>query len=120
MTREEMVDLTNFIAVVCPAQKLGRETAVAWYEVIGHLDFEVARNAVIAVKQTQAFVDPSDIIREARRTVSHKPYERNATQAATESMKRELDAAPVVPPTPEYLAAKELLDRKMRERAEDI
>lgn len=102
----------------CPQQKIGRVTAVAWYEVIGHLDFETARNAVIAVKHSQAFVDPSDIIREAERRERHHPSERTPAEAIASSSLRELDAAPAVPPTPEYLAAKREMDAKMRQRAE--
>jgi hypothetical protein len=117
-----MVDLIEFMAIICPAQKINRSSAVAWYEVIGHLDFAVARNAVIAVKHSQAFVDPSDIIREAehaQRRHAH-PSERTLAEAVTASTGRELPAASAVPPTPEYLAAKAEMDARMHERAEQV
>lgn len=114
------MDLTEFIAIACPQQKINRLTAVPWFDIIGHLDFETARNAVIAVKHSQAFVDPSDIIREAdRATRRHAhPSERTAAEAIAASSLRELPAAGAVPPTAEYLAARAELDAKMRQRAE--
>ena len=115
-----MVELVKFISVVCPQQKINRATAIPWYEIIGHLDFDAARNAVIAVKHSQAFVDPSDIVREAKRAESSKPYERTAAEAMAASSLRELAAAPAVPPTDEYLAAKRDMDEKLRLRAEQV
>jgi hypothetical protein len=117
-----MINLTEFMAIICPQQKINRSSAVAWYEVIGHLDFTVACNAVIAVKHSQAFVDPSDIIREAehaQRRHAH-PSERIPAEAVTASTGRELAAAQAVPPTDEYLAAKAEMDARMRERAEQV
>lgn len=116
MTREEMIDLVEFIAIVCPQQKINRASAVAWYEVIGDLDFEAARNAVIAVKHSQPFVDPSDIIREAHRRETSRPYERTAAEAIAESSLRELPAALAAPPNEEYQRAKRDLLVKMAAR----
>lgn len=111
MTPEEMVDLTEFIAIACPQQKINRMTPVVWFEIIGHLDFDAARNAVIAVKHSQAFVDTSDIIREAEHA-SHRrahPSERTVREAIEASTLRDLDAAPTGPPNAEYQQAKEAL-----------
>lgn len=119
MTREEMADLTEFIAICCPQQKIGRATAVAWYEVIGHLDFEAARNAVIAVKHSQAFVDPSDILAEAQRKDAAKPYDRSAAEAlAGPAELAELMAAPRRPAPPEFSDALRGLRDKIRVRTE--
>ena len=114
-----MVDLTEFIAIICPQQKINRATAIAWYEIIGNLDFDAARNAVIAVKHSQAFVDPSDIIRQvehAERRHAH-PSERTVAEALGQSTVPAIGAGRT-DPTPEYLAAKAEWDRKQRERAE--
>jgi hypothetical protein len=119
MTRAEMTDLVEFIMVACPQQKINRATAIAWFEVIGDLEFGAARNAVIAVKHSQAFVDPSDIIREVERASRRHahPSERTVAEALGQSAMRELGAA-VTPPTPEYLEAKAEMDARMAERAQ--
>lgn len=96
MTREEMTDLVRFIAVVCPQQKMPRETVIAWYEVIGHLGYEECRNAVIAVKHSQPFVDVSDIIREGGRARG-RPYDRTAPEALEMANQRALNAAGASP-----------------------
>jgi hypothetical protein len=104
-----MTDLIEFIMVACPQQKINRATAVAWYEIIGDLEFGAARNAVIAVKHSQAFVDTSDIIREvdqASRRRAH-PSERTAAEAIAASSLRELDAGPFPPPNEDYRRAKQ-------------
>lgn len=119
MTREEMVDLIDFIIVACPQQKIGRATAVPWYEIIGGLDFTAARNAVIAVKHSQAFVDVSDIAREAERARHAHPSERTVAEALGV---REVPAigAGRTDPTPEYTAAKDQMEARMRERARQV
>lgn len=104
-----MTDLIEFIMVACPQQKINRATAVAWYEIIGDLEFGAARNAVIAVKHSQAFVDTSDIIREAEqagRRHAH-PSERTVAEAIAASSLRELDAGPSMPPNEDYRRAKQ-------------
>lgn len=116
MTREEMINLVEFIAIVCPQQKINRASAVAWYEIVGDLEFGAARNAVIAVKHSQPFVDPSDIVREARRRVTSRPYERTPAEAIAESSLRELPATLAAPPNAEYRQAKQDLLVKMATR----
>lgn len=64
MTRDEMTDLVEFVAYACPQQKIGKMTTIAWYEIIGHLAFDDARAAVIAVGRRQPFIAPSEIIGE--------------------------------------------------------
>ena len=124
MTREEMIDLIDFIIVACPQQKIGRATAVPWFEIIGDLDFTAARNAVISVKHSQAFVDVSDIATEVKRARAigqdpeRHPSARPAREAMAASALRGLEAGSGTEPTPEYLQAKVEWDRKQRERAQ--
>ncbi len=104
----------RFIKAVSPAQAIDEWTPNFWHDIIGHLAFDEARNAVIAVKHSQTFVDPSDIIREAERA-QHKhahPSERTVREAIEASTMRELAAGPASPPNADYLRAKqELLDK---------
>jgi hypothetical protein len=98
MTREEMTELMQFIAAVCPQQRIDRLTAVTWYEVIGELEFADARNAVVALKHSQAFIDVSDIVREATRPAKAHPSDRTVASALAAANLRELTAAPVMAP----------------------
>jgi hypothetical protein len=113
-----MIDLVEFIAVICPQQKINRATAVPWFEIIGHLPFTTARNAVLAVKHSQAFVDVSDILAEARRTESSRPYDRTAAEAIGAANYPELPPAGAAPPNEDYQRAKDEMDAKFRARAE--
>lgn len=115
MTREEMVDLIQFITVICPQQKIDRATAIAWYDVIGDLKFTEARNAVIAVKHSQAFVDASDITREARRARQH-PSDKPAADALLGANRREIDPAGGTPATESFLTAKAEMLKRMEAR----
>lgn len=116
MTREEMTDLIQFIAAICPQQRIDRATAIAWYEVIGDLEFADARAAVISLKHSQAFIDVSDIAREAKRRPH--PSDRTVAEALESANLRALDAAPTTGPTAAYLAAKDQMLARMRERDE--
>lgn len=114
MTRTETGLLVRYIKSVSPAQAIDDYTYETWHDIIGHLDPEAARNAVIAIKHSQTFVDPSDIIREvehASRRRAH-PSERTVREAIEASTLRDIDAVPVGPPNAEYQQAKEeLLER---------
>lgn len=75
MTRDEMTDLVEFVTYACPQQKIGRMTTVAWYEIIGHLEFKEAYEAVTAVARRQPFIAPSEIIAEiAARRGAEQPH----------------------------------------------
>ena len=119
MTPRETALLVRYIKSVSPAQAIDDYTYETWHDIIGHLDPVTARHAVIAVKHSQTFVDPSDIIREAERAERRRahPSERTVAEALGESTLRELGSA-TVPPTAEYLTAKAEMDRKMHERAQ--
>jgi len=113
-----MVDLIQFIGAICPQQKIDRATAIAWYEVIGTLPFTEARTAVIAVKHSQAFVDVSDIEREARRArdCAAHPSSRTVASALEHANRRELDPAGGTPATEEFLTAKAEMLTRMGDR----
>jgi len=64
MTRDEMVNLTRYIGVLCPTQKLDKLTPLAWHDVLGHLEFEECRRAAALIAGRQPFIAPSEIIRE--------------------------------------------------------
>lgn len=107
----------RFIKAVSPAQAIDEWTPNLWHDIIGHLDAEAARNAVIAVKHSQTFVDPSDIIREvehAQRRHAH-PSERTVREAIEASTGREFDSV-TGPPNQEYQHAKQALLEKQAER----
>lgn len=82
MTRDEMTDLIEFITYALPQQKIGKMTTVAWYEMIGHLEFEEAHKAVIAVGRRQPFVAPSEIIAEVAAARSAAQPHSNACRGA--------------------------------------
>lgn len=117
MTPFETADLVRYIKSLSPAQAIDDYTYETWHDIIGHLDADAARNAVIAVKHSQAFVDPSDIIREAERAARRHahPSERTVREAIEASTLREA-AGPSTPPNAEYQRAKQELLDKLAER----
>jgi hypothetical protein len=115
MTPTETGLLVRYIKSVCPAQLIDDYTYETWHDIIGHLDLEAARHAVIAVKHSQTFVDPSDIIREVERAERRRahPSERTVAEAIAESTQREIASGPASPPNADYLRAKqELLEKQ--------
>lgn len=75
MTRDEMTDLVEFVTSACPQQKINRMTPIAWYEIIGHLEFKDAFEAVAAVGRRQPFIAPSEIVAEiAARLSVEQPH----------------------------------------------
>jgi hypothetical protein len=93
-----MVTLVQFVTAVCPQQKISRETTIPWYEIIGDLPFTECRAAVITLKHSQAFIDPSDIIREVRRARG-RPYDITAPEAIEAANQRALNAGGASPET---------------------
>ena len=119
MAPEETATIVRLVKSVFPQQPIDRATYETWHLVIGHLDFAVAQAAVIAVAHSEKFCSAADIIAEterAQRRHAH-PSERTVAEAIGASTGRELGAA-LSPPTPAYLAAKDQMEAKMRERAE--
>lgn len=116
MNHQETVQLVAYIRALCPQQHLDEWTPDAWHDLLGHLDPDVARHAAMSVARRQPFVAPSEIIAEAER----KRREHPSAKSVAEASRRELPAPPAAGPTGEYLAAKALLDARMRERAEAV
>jgi hypothetical protein len=110
-----MVDLIQFITVICPQQKIDRATAIAWYEVIGDLPFADARAAVISVKHSQAFVDVSDITREVHRARQH-PSGKSLAEALAAANYPELPPAEPTPASEEFRTALAELIERAQER----
>jgi hypothetical protein len=113
----ETVQIVRLIRALCPAQHIDEYSADAWHEVIGDLDFRAARDAVIAVKHGQPFVDPSDIVRRVRG--GRRPDGRTVAEALAQSNERAAITAGNAPVNAEYLAAKEALIRKLEQRIND-
>lgn len=69
MTNEDMIKLCRYIKAACPAQQFDEHTPMVWADMTpGWLTIDDARQAVIAVKQRQPFVDISDVIAEAKKS----------------------------------------------------
>lgn len=119
MAPEETATIVRLVKSVFPQQPLDATTYETWHLVIGHLDFAVAQAAVIAIAHSQKFCAASDIIAEAeqvQRRHAH-PSDRTAAEALGTATVPAIGAGRTEP-TPEYLAAKTEMDRRMRERAQ--
>lgn len=113
--------LVRFIRALCPQQRIDEYTPDAWHEVIGHLDFDDARNAVIAVKHSKPFVDTSDIVTEvnrAKRSAEAHPSARTVGDAVAAANRRELGAAPATPANAAFKAAVADMTAKLKARDE--
>ena len=118
MEPEETATIVRLVKSVFPQQPIDRATYDTWHLVIGHLEFNAAQHAVIAIAHSEKFCSAADIIREASRARKAHPSDRTVTEALESANRRELDAAPAAPPTAGYLAAKDQMMAKMRERDE--
>lgn len=67
MNAEEAVALCRFTAACCPAQKFDEYTPDAWGLILADIRLVDAKDAVVEIKKTSTWVDPSDIIREVRK-----------------------------------------------------
>lgn len=67
MNAEEAVALCRFTAACCPAQKFDEFTPDAWGLILADIRLVDAKDAVVEIKKTSTWVDPSDIIREVRK-----------------------------------------------------
>lgn len=67
MTYDETVALLGVITVTIPNAKVVRGTAAAWHELLGDLEFAVAKAATLRVLQTHtgAWLPPPALIRQA-------------------------------------------------------
>ncbi|WP_267244391.1 hypothetical protein [Streptomyces sp. PR69] len=66
MTEEEAVQIAEYVAAACPAQKFGEYTPDVWGEILAPYSINEARAAVIAVARRQPFVSPAEIVTEIR------------------------------------------------------
>lgn len=67
MTPQEAVVLCRFTAACCPAQKFDEYTPDAWGLILADIRLVDAKEAVVEIKKSSTWVDPSDIIREVRK-----------------------------------------------------
>ena len=67
MTPKETVLLTRYVKACCPQQQIDEYTPDAWYDILGDLDLDDCRTAVVAIKKRAVFVDPSEIRAEVKR-----------------------------------------------------
>jgi hypothetical protein len=67
MNPQEAVALCRFTAACCPAQKFDEYTPDAWGLILADIRLIDAKEAVVEIKKTSTWVDPSDIIREVRK-----------------------------------------------------
>lgn len=108
----------EFVHALCPQQAIDRKTPIAWHAVLGKLDFHAAQAAVISLKHSQKFIDPSDIVTQAQRSADSHPSSRPVAEAIAAANYPELDPADATPPTREFLTAKASMLERMRDRDE--
>ncbi|MEU0332185.1 hypothetical protein [Streptomyces sp. NPDC006193] len=66
MTEEEAVQIAEYVAAACPAQKFGEYTPDVWGEILAPYAVDEARAAVIAIARRQPFISPAEIVTEIR------------------------------------------------------
>lgn len=64
MTPTETVMLCRLVKALCPQQAIDSYTPDAWHEVIGHLDLDECKRAVISAARRKPFIAPAEIISE--------------------------------------------------------
>lgn len=106
----------EFVHALCPQQAIDRKTPIAWHAVLGKLDYQAAQAAVIALKHSQKFIDPSDIVRQAKNSADLHPSSRTLGEALEFANRRELDPAGGTPATEEFLKAKDQMMATMEAR----
>jgi hypothetical protein len=67
VNREETVVLTRLVKATCPQQAIDKYTPDAWHPLLGDLDFEDCRAAMVTIGQRQPFMAPAEIRAEVRR-----------------------------------------------------
>lgn len=66
--------LCRFTKACCPQQAIDEYTPDAWHELLGDLDFEDCKQAIIEVAKRQPFVAPAEI-RQQVRLIRHRRLE---------------------------------------------
>jgi hypothetical protein len=67
VNEDEAVALARYVHAVCPQQKFDEYTADTWGDVLGDLEFEDCKRAVIEIARRQPWVAPAEIIAEVKR-----------------------------------------------------
>ncbi|MFJ2183413.1 hypothetical protein ACIOJG_22610 [Streptomyces anulatus] len=91
MTEEEAVQIAEYVAAACPAQKFGEFTPDVWGEILKPYAVDEARAAVIAVARRQPWISPAEIVeeikarREERIELAHVVYDGNPNETGAQS-----------------------------------
>ncbi|MFE7128918.1 hypothetical protein [Streptomyces sp. NPDC057617] len=91
MTEEEAIQIAEYVAAACPAQKFGEYTPDVWGEILKPYNPDEAREAVIAVARRQRFVSPAEIVTEIRErraeriALANPVYDGNPNETGAES-----------------------------------
>ncbi|NEB57619.1 hypothetical protein G3I48_35900 [Streptomyces griseus] len=91
MTEEEAVQIAEYVAAACPAQKFGEYTPDVWGEILKPYAVDEARTAVIAVARRQPWISPAEIVeeiktrREERIELAHVVYDGNPLETGAQS-----------------------------------
>ncbi|WEH40763.1 hypothetical protein [Streptomyces sp. AM 2-1-1] len=91
MTEDEAVQVAEYVAAACPAQKFGEYTPDVWGEILAPYTVEDAHAAVIAVARRQPWISPAEIVteikarREERIELAHVLYDGNPAETGAQS-----------------------------------
>jgi hypothetical protein len=91
VTEDEAVQIAEYVAAACPAQKFGEYTPDVWGEILAPYAVDEARAAVIAVARRQPFVSPAEIVTEIRErraeriALANLVYDGNPLETGAES-----------------------------------
>jgi hypothetical protein len=82
MTKTELKDLMEYLSAIDNRQ-LTTEKMRGWFDIIGYLDYEVARQAVIEAQRDPAisYVEPKHVIAYARKVTDDMKSEQRRAQA---------------------------------------
>jgi hypothetical protein len=82
MTKTELKDLMEYLSAIDNRQ-LTTEKMRGWFDIIGYLDYEVARQAVIEAQRDPAisYVEPKHVIAYARKVKEDIKTEQRRAQA---------------------------------------
>ncbi|MFC8625651.1 zinc finger domain-containing protein [Streptomyces anulatus] len=91
MTEEEAIQIAEYVAAACPAQKFGEFTPDVWGEILAPYDVNDARRAVIDLARRQRWISPGEIVDEvkARRAerieLAHVVYDGDPLETGAQS-----------------------------------
>lgn len=94
MTENEAIDLSQYVAALCPGQRFNEFTPDAWTEVLGPYDAQDARAAVVQLARRKPFIAPAEIIaeiqamRDARIAAANVVYDGDPDETSEESVAR--------------------------------